>query len=188
MNRKKLALIAGIAVVLFIGAVVAAPFFLPKDTVRLDQDLPPSHADTMQGAAMAGDAMQKKREATEPVLEEHRGGDWMDGDSTHKASGRIDLVTVDGLPYLRFSDFEMTAGPDVYLYLTWSASPSSAADVEGDGVRIDVATDEDRDARLNERGTFFVPLELSVDELDQYQSAVAWCDDFNVIFGTAALA
>ena len=57
--------------------------------------------------------------------------------------------------------------------------------MEGDGVRINVVTDEHKDARLNERGTFFVALD--VPDLDRYQGVAAWCDDFNVLFGSASL-
>lgn len=164
MQRKWILLGAG--ALLAIAIVMAAPKFLPKGEVDLDQARPDGSS-------------------ADATLEVLRGGDWIDGDSAHKASGRIDLVTVDGEPFLRFTDFAMTAGPDVYLYLTPSADPQSRADVEGDGVRIAVQTDEDRDARLNERGTFFVPVDAA--DLDRYRGVAAWCDDFNVLFGNAAL-
>ncbi len=170
MDIKMRLLIAGIAVALV--AIIAAPYFVPKDTVRLDQDMPPG-----DGAGAHGSD-----------IETIRGGAWRDGDAAHQASGQIDLVTVDGVVYLRFSDFEMTAGPDVYLYLTKDAPARSTSQVEGDGIRVDVSTDADKDARLNERGTFFVPLEIPLADLDQYQGVTAWCDDFNVVFGTAILA
>ncbi|MGB1586062.1 MAG: DM13 domain-containing protein [Thermoplasmatota archaeon] len=164
MERKWLWI--GIGALVVVGLVLAAPKFLPKGEVQLDQARPEGSAD-------------------DAAIDVVRGGDWIDGDSAHKASGRIDIVTVDGDTFLRFTDFEMTAGPDVYLYLTPSADPQSTADVEGDGIRIAVKTDEDQDARLNERGTFFVPLD--VPNLDAYGGVAAWCDDFNVLFGNAPL-
>ena len=163
----------GAAAVLAIGLVLAAPKFLPKDEVVLNQDAPPGSMDSMDGM-----------DDGQPTITVERSGTWKDGDSRHAASGTIDLVDVDGKPYLRFTDFKMTSGPDVYLYLTESATPRSTSDVEGDGVRINVVTDEDKDARLNERGTFFVALD--VPDLDRYQGVAAWCDDFNVLFGSAS--
>lgn len=180
MDRKKGLLLAGVAV-LAIVVVMAAPKFLPKDEVVLNQEAPPS------AMAMDSDSMDAMDgDDAKPSITVQRSGTWKDGDSRHAASGAIDLVDVDGKPYLRFTDFDMTSGPDVYLYLTQSAAPRTTSDVEGNGVRIPVVTDEDSDARLNERGTFFVALD--VPNLDDYQGVAAWCDDFNVLFGSAALA
>lgn len=156
-----------IAAVVVIGILVALPFVLPDQTVKLDEAVPPGAAD-----------------AQTEVL---RTGMWQDGDPGHKASGAIDLVRIGGAHYLRFTDFEMTAGPDVYLYLTQSATPKSTADVEGDGTRISVRTDADSSPRLNERGSFFVALDMTATELATYQGVAAWCDDFNVLFAGAAL-
>lgn len=180
MDRKFL--YAGIAVVLLIGGVIAAPYLLPKQEVHLDEAVP--GAGMKDGDAMGeGDAMAME---SEPTVETLRQAAWKDGDAAHKASGTVDLVTIDGVPYLHFQDFDLTSGPDVYLYLTKTADPQSTADVEGAGVRIDVVTEADSDARLNERGNFFVKLDMSLEALAEYEAAVAWCDDFNVLFGSAA--
>jgi hypothetical protein len=167
MQRKWI--LAGIVAVIALGALIAAPKFLPKDAVVLDQDVP-AGTDTSSDVVVHGSAS------------------WRDGDPGHRASGTIDIVTVDGTPFLRLSDFTLTSGPDVYLYLTAKADATSRQDVEGDGVRIPVVTHEDKDSRLNERGTFFVATSLSLDELLSYSGAAAWCDDFNVLFANAAFS
>ena len=174
MDRKTWMFMAAGAAALVVAGVMLAPKFLPKDEVVLNQALPP----TM-------DADEADPQAAPEVVVD-RAGSWRDGDAAHKASGTIELVHVDGSPYLRFTDFAMTSGPDVYLYLTPSADPQSKADVETNGVRIPVITEEDRDARLNERGTFFVAID--VPDLASFQGVAAWCDDFNVLFGNATLA
>lgn len=158
MQRKHWAIIAIVVIV----AAVAVRWLLPDDTVALDEQAP-----------------------DEAVVV--RSGEWQDGDSVHAASGGIAIITIDGSPHLQFTDFEMTSGPDVYLYLTPSDTPRSTSDVEGDGLRIDVSTSGDPDAHLNERGSFLVPLDMDLATLDQYGAAAAWCDDFNVLFGSAAL-
>ncbi len=161
MERK---LVVGIVLLVAIVAIAAAVrWFVPDATVDLDEQAPNGETIVV------------------------RTGMWRDADAAHQASGTIELVTIDGVPYLEFTDFQMTSGPDVYLYLTASPDPRSTQDVEQDGIRVDAITRGDPDAHLNERGSFFVALDMDLDALAAYEGVAAWCDDFNVLFGNASL-
>ncbi len=167
MHRKRvlgISIAAAVAVAAGV-AFFAVPLFLPEKTTQLDQGLPPGMT---YGAAT-----------------EHARGGTLRGEDGHRASGTVQLLDVDGAWYLRFEDLDMTAGPDIYLYLIESEG-SSRNEIEA-GVRVPVVTEEDRSARINERGTFNVQLPDDVDP-QQYNGISVWCDRFGVPFATAPLA
>lgn len=149
--------------------------FLPEQTQNLSEDAPTAGEAT--GASMVGDAPMTGSTVVAK-------GTW-GGKAGHSASGRIELLQVDDKFYLRFEDFEMTSGPMVYLYLT----PAQDADTESEidaGVRILIDGGADG-GEATKRGTFNQLLPAGLD-IANYHGVAAWCDDFNVPFGTAAIA
>ena len=175
MKRKAVILsIAGLFVAIPLLILVAmSDRFLPERTEQLSEDLPRSNetgADEPMG--MGSDAV---------VVGE---GMWS-GQAGHSASGRVSLIQVGGEHYLRFEDFEMTSGPMVYLYLTPAAEADTEAEID-DGLRILIDGGADG-GEATKRGTFNQLLPAGLD-LAKYHGVAAWCDDFNVPFGTAALS
>jgi len=101
-------------------------------------------------------------------------------DGIHHGQGLAKLLTLpDGKHVLRFENFNVTNGPDLYVYLSGHASP--------------------RDSRqLHERGAFEVAqlkgnvgdqnYELPADlDVGGFESAVIYCRRFSVVFSTAEL-
>jgi hypothetical protein len=117
-----------------------------------------------------------------PVMKQ---GAFHDGEPGHHASGTVMVVqTADGYA-LRLEDYDATAGPDVFFFLTEQPGARSTADVER-GLRVLVPGGADGgEATL--RGDFNVPLPAGFDPA-RWQGLAAWCDGFNVLFGSAALA
>jgi hypothetical protein len=99
-------------------------------------------------------------------------GQFQDGDSLHKGSGAAEVVVVDGVPVVRFVDFEVTAGPDLFVYL----SPNTAGNDLGEFASL---------GRLksNSGDQFYV----LPDNYRDYQTIVIWCRAFSVTFATAEL-
>lgn len=156
-------LLLGAAVLALVAAAAAAPLFLPKASQTVSQPL----ADV--GAA--------------PMLVKE--GRFVDGEPAHHAEGRVAVYRGDHGHFLRFEGYDATAGPDVYFYLTPKPDARTTAEVEG-GLRVLVpGGDDDGEATL--RGDFNVPLPAGFDPA-AYQGIVAWCDRFDVRFGSASWA
>jgi hypothetical protein len=100
-------------------------------------------------------------------------------DAIHKGAGTASLVRrADGATLLQLEQFRVTNGPDLYVYLTPAAAPSSHDDVTRDAVRLGrlKATD----------GTFSYELPPGVDPR-AFRSAVIYCFQFRTIFSVAQL-
>lgn len=161
MRRRSILILAVGAVALLALALVAYVYFAPKPSTRVEQ------------AAIAGEALFS--------------GAFADGLPGHHVSGTVKLVRAsDGSASLRFEDYEATAGPDVYFFLTPKARADTAADVEGAGVRLAVPGGSS-DGQATLRGDFNVPLAASID-LDAYRGITVWCQRYDAFFGYAELA
>ncbi|MCY4455032.1 MAG: DM13 domain-containing protein [Chloroflexi bacterium] len=95
-------------------------------------------------------------------------------DSFHTASGQVLLVrSPDGDLILRFQDFEVRNGPDLFIYLT----PDPDGDVHVDGA-INLSEIKATSGSVN----YDVPLDV---DAESFRSAVVYCRAFSVIFATA---
>jgi hypothetical protein len=159
---KKWAWVGAFAV---IGILVAAMiWFVPEGTDSVQEPLP--------------DGME--REDFGVV----KSGEFQDGDGSHHASGSVKLLQEGAYYYLRFENYEATSGPDVYFYLTEQANARSTSDVES-GMKL--LTPGGRDGgEATKRGAFNIPLPADFDP-SKWNGITLWCDDFNVVFGTAEL-
>ena len=103
-------------------------------------------------------------------------GDLEGSDSFHTASGQVFLVrSPDGEVILRFQDFEVRNGPDLFIYLT----PDPDGDVHVDGA-INLSEIKGTSGSVN----YEVPADVDV---ESFRSAVVYCRAFSVIFATAQL-
>jgi hypothetical protein len=162
--RRPRLVIAAIAV-LALAAVVAIPYFAPKPSTLVDQGLPMG---------------MEEAQFTEAAR-----GAFRDGAPGHHAEGTARVLQGPEGWYLRLEGYEATAGPDVYFFLSPVAEPRSTEDVES-GVRVLVPGGSD-EGEATLRGNFNVPLPQGFDPA-RHRSLVAWCDNFNVLFGVAPLA
>ena len=94
------------------------------------------------------------------------------GDGIHNASGKaIVLHLEDGSAVLRFEDFRVTNGPDLYVYL---ATDKSASDY------IDLGRLKANSGNQN----YDLPAGA---DLSKYNNIVIWCKAFSVYFGGAQI-
>jgi hypothetical protein len=107
-------------------------------------------------------------------------GTFSDRDAVHRGSGVATLERDQrGVTLLRLSDFRVTNGPDLYVYLTAGAAPDTPEDVTRGGVQV---------GRLKaSEGGFTYELPPGTDP-EAYRAAVIYCLRFRTIFSVAPLA
>jgi hypothetical protein len=102
-------------------------------------------------------------------------GEFRGADNFHFGEGQALLIETAPSEYtLRFENFSVRNGPDLYVYL----SPS--ADGYADGA-LELGTLKGTDGAFN----YAIPPGTDV---SQFQSAVVWCKAFSVLFAHATLA
>lgn len=161
-RTRYVAIAAGIVVTLLAVYSVADLFFLPEGQTRADENAP-------LGAMDAGETLARG------IFE---------GKAGHHVAGNVELVRIDGAHYLHFVDYEQTAGPDVYIYLTPARDADTASEIDaGVKILIDGGADGGESTKV---GTFYQRIPDHVD-VHAYHGVAAWCDRFDTPFGTAPL-
>lgn len=108
-------------------------------------------------------------------------GTFRDADRVHKGMGNAAFVRQpDGTVELQLTDFEVTNGPDLKVYLSAHADPASSSDVTGaEWVSLGTLKGNIGDQ------TYTLPADV---DPAQFNSVVIWCEAFGVLFSPAALA
>ena len=108
-------------------------------------------------------------------------GTFRDADRAHQGSGTATLVALPGGGYeVQLSDFQVTNGPDLEVWLSAHPDPASSSDVADNAW-----------ASLGQlKGNVGDQAYSLPDDLDvaTFQSVVIWCEQFGVLFSPAALA
>lgn len=104
-------------------------------------------------------------------------GTFKDADSVHRGSGQVSVIKNAGETVVRFTDFEVTNGPDLYVWMVKAASPADSAAVkQSEWVELGVLK--------GNIGNQNYTLPAGVDSAD-YGSVVIWCKQFGVLFASA---
>lgn len=112
------------------------------------------------------------------IKEDEKSDDALDGvfqevDSVHKGSGTATITQSSGKPVIVFSqDFNVTNGPDLYVYL----SPNESANPLGDFVSLGKLKSPSGSQAYNLPGNY-----------KDYKAVTVWCRAFNVKFTYANL-
>lgn len=94
------------------------------------------------------------------------------GDGIHNAEGIAKEISLeDGREFIRFENFKVTNGPDLFVYL---ATDNSASDF------IDIGKLKANNGNQN----YQVP---DATDLAKYDTVLIWCKAFSVLFGSAEL-
>jgi len=99
-------------------------------------------------------------------------------DDFHQGSGTAVIVRTGAQRILRFEEFRVTNGPDLYVYLAEHAQPRSRQDVAQGYLSL---------GKLKGNvgaQNYEIPPET---DLAKYRSVVIYCQPFHVVFATAAL-
>lgn len=108
-------------------------------------------------------------------------GAFRDADAAHRGSGMATVYeSATGARVLRLSDFSVTNGPDLKVWLVTAKNPASSADVSAGGWRALGPLK----GNIGDQ-TYPIPANLN---LDDYGAVVIWCEQFSVLFAAADLA
>lgn len=103
-------------------------------------------------------------------------GNFVEIDFIHKGSGIAKLVKVDDKNILRFEDFNVVSGPDLYVYLSKSEQPTG--DIKSLGDYIDLGLLKGTSGNQN----YEIP-----ENITGYKTAVIWCKRYGVLFTYAVM-
>jgi len=114
-------------------------------------------------------------------LSESRSGDFRDADGGHRGSGKAQvLVSPAGGALLRFTDFKVTNGPDLEVWMVRDPDPKKSADVEASQwLSLGPLRGNKGDQ------TYVIPEGTDIGE---WGSVVIWCEQFSVLFSVATLS
>ena len=110
-----------------------------------------------------------------------RQGRFSDADRAHEGQGLAEILqTVDGTYLLRLSDFQVTNGPDLKVWLLTAEDPKESRDVSAsEWLSLGPLKGNIGDQ------IYAIPADA---EIDRYRSVVIWCERFGVLFSPAPLA
>ncbi|WP_375569272.1 DM13 domain-containing protein [Ahrensia marina] len=107
-------------------------------------------------------------------------GAFQDADRAHQGAGNALLLqTATGSHLMRFTEFEVTNGPDLEVWLVADDTPfSSGAVLASEWVSLGQLKGNIGDQ------TYTIPDDVDV---SQFGSVVIWCEQFSVLFSVATL-
>ena len=145
-------ILVGIALVLTVGWILLSPLFINKSA---DEALPPE-ANTILAL-----------------------GEFKNGEPGHKGSGTASLYQMkDGTGNLRFENFSVTNGPDLFVYLVKNPAPVTSDEVKAGFYKV-----AGLKGNLGNQN-YAIPADVN---LADYESVVIFCRAFSVIFSSATL-
>ncbi|TCD14499.1 DM13 domain-containing protein [Oricola cellulosilytica] len=110
-----------------------------------------------------------------------REGRFRDADFAHKGEGRVRIMVSDaGTVLVRLTEFSVTNGPDLEVWLVGEADPQSSDDVKASTwISLGPLKGNKGDQ------TYIVP---DGADIDSFGSVVIWCAQFGVLFSPAPLS
>jgi hypothetical protein len=114
------------------------------------------------------------------MLTQVASGSFRDADRVHNGEGNADvLLTGSGAGIVRLTEFRVTNGPDLEVWLVVANDPKTSDDVKAsEWVSLGALKGNVGDQ------VYTVPQDV---DLSAYGSVVIWCEQFGVLFSTASL-
>jgi len=106
-------------------------------------------------------------------------GQFRDADRAHKGTGQVEVIDTGAETVVRFTEFEVTNGPDLYVWLVKAGDITSSDDVKAsEWVELGVLKGNIGDQN------YALPEGVDISE---YGSVTVWCRQFGVLFSAADL-
>ena len=106
-------------------------------------------------------------------------GTFKGADSAHQGSGKVEIIETGGKSVVRFTDFEVTNGPDLFVMLAKKKGLKNSDDVKNSSF-VELQPLKGNIGNQN----YQLPAGLKVED---YGSVVVWCKQFGVLFASAEL-
>ncbi len=165
-------------VILGVAGLVGYKLFAPKSGTAHDSN--PFATGTPGATTTAGPSNTPSTGNSGPVV--LATGVFIDTGSGDHGSGNVTIgKTADGKYVLHLDNLNVTAGPDLHVYLAVPANPSSADQVTNGGVDLGTLAANQGSVNVN------VPADVA-SNLSKYKSVVIYCKSFSVIFTVAPLS
>ncbi len=104
-------------------------------------------------------------------------GQFSGADAVHQGRGKAELIDTGSEVLVRFSDFEVTNGPDLYVWLVRDGGIAASGDVKA-------STWLDLGVLKGNIGTQNYILPKGTDP-SEYKTVAVWCKRFGVLFAAA---
>ena len=185
MNSRKVLLFALPVVVIGLIAawVLISPLFIRPTVVETNPlvgtTAPAKTGDAKPAPAPTTGADAKTAATTASGAQILGRGTFDQKDAVHKGSGEAVLATTaDGKRIVRFENFSVTNGPDLFVFLSGHPSPRNTQELHQNDVNL---------GKLKApQGAFSYEIDPSVD-LSRVKSVVVYCRAFSVVFSSAEL-
>jgi hypothetical protein len=189
-RRRVLIWMAVIAalIVLPIAWYLGSPLFLNR---TVDEAFPMTAGATLPPGVTREQAEQEMLSASTqsaaasdpmPEVDEPRAlvsGSFGEVDRVHRGAGTATVYRVGADLVLRLDPFEVTNGPDLYVYLSGHPTPRTSQQLH-EGAALEVARLKGNIGAQN----YSLPAGI---DLEAYRSVVIYCRRFSVVFSTAEL-
>ncbi|MFZ3588508.1 DM13 domain-containing protein [Bacillus sp. DJP31] len=161
-----------------VGWWLISPLFFDE---MVNEGIPVSHEmknesekmETTEPGSKESEMDNSDETSSEPIhMEIERQGNFQDADEKHSAQGLVKTLHADGEQFLRFEQFKVTNGPDLYVYLVKEGMPTN------EGLSLGILK-----GNVGEQN-YELPKDI---DLSEYNKVVIWCKAFNVDFGFAVL-
>ena len=149
---------------LIVGWWLVSPLFLDE---AVNEELP----STTEEAETAS-VEEKSDKLTEKAQDIIHSGTFVDGDDKHRASGDVTTFQTNNQQWIRFENFEVTNGPDLYTMLVKEGQSTREGTILGK-LKGNIGNQNYR-----------IPESTFLEEGDRI---VIWCKAFEVDFGFAEL-
>ncbi|MGQ0568026.1 MAG: DM13 domain-containing protein [Armatimonadota bacterium] len=107
-------------------------------------------------------------------------GQFVGADSSHQGEGRALVIRLpDGQRFLRFENFKVTNGPDLYVYLSGHPAPRNSGQLH-QGAAHQIGLLKGNIGNQN----YALPADL---DLSKFKSVAIYCKRFSVMFASAEL-
>ena len=172
------------AIVLPVAGYVVLPYFT---STSVNETLPVTGgAGPSVGQAPAAPAQSGNVQPAASVPQAQTGprnlvsGSFADVDPIHKGSGKASILqNADGATFVRFEQFQVTNGPDLFVYLSAHPKPRSANELHAGG-------DLELGRLKGSTGDQNYQLPAGMD-VTKFKSVVVYCKQFSVVFSSAEL-
>lgn len=108
-----------------------------------------------------------------------RTGGFVDADHGHKGTGKVEVIRDGAATTIRFTEFEVTNGPDLYVWLVKSDTVEDSGDVKASET-LELGRLKGNIGDQN----YSLPEGASIED---WATITIWCRQFGVLFASAKL-